>query len=61
MWEFMVEYANDFWEQGSYSFEIIKVIMAWAITLGAACFVTVNIAAIGAVIADNIKNWRKGG
>lgn len=61
MWEFMSKYAENFWQAGEYAFEVFKVIMAWAITLGAAYFVFYIFAAIREVIRDNIRENREEG
>lgn len=59
MWEFMVEYANDFWKAGEYSWEVFTVVMAWSITLGIAITIIKIIWAIGSLIAYEIKERRK--
>ena len=61
MWEFMSKYAENFWQAGEYAFEVFTVIMAWAITLGAAYFVFIIFAAIGEMIADRIRENREEG
>ena len=43
MWEFMCNYANNFWAGTEYAWEVFEVIMAWALTLGLAIFVTTTV------------------
>ena len=61
MWEFMSKYAEEFWQASEYAFEVFTVIMAWAITLGAAYFVFCIFVAIGEMIRDNIRENREEG
>lgn len=61
MWEFMSNYSDSFWKMGEYAWEVFAVIMAWAITLGAAFLVFCIIAAIGEMIADRIRENREEG
>lgn len=58
MWEFMVEYANDFWAAGEKSFEIFCVIMAWAITAGVAIATIKIIFFIGECVIGAIEEGR---
>ena len=61
MWEFMSNYSDSFWKMGEYAWEVFAVIMAWAITLGAAFLVFCIIATIGEIIADRIRENREEG
>lgn len=61
MWEFMVKYANSFWKAGDYAFEVFAVIMAWALTLGAAYALYCIMAAIGEMLRDRIREYSQEG
>lgn len=61
MWEFMSNYSDSFWKTGEYAWEVFEVIMAWAVTLGFTKFIIEIIAAVGKIIADEIKKLKRGG
>ena len=61
MWEFMSNYSDSFWKAGEYACEVFTVIMAWGLTLGLAILIIKIIAAVGELIADEIKELKRGG
>lgn len=61
MWEFMSNYSDFFWKAGEEAWEVFTVIMAWGLTLGLAILIIKIIAAVGELIADEIKELKRGG